>query len=104
LRFPGGPKHAKRDGCFDRRERIRGGTTTVLQHARISNTLHGKAADFIGVDEAAFPRDFGVFVRYHYDFLRKIADRYPTPPALTLAEVDEFLSRTRNRYRVTWLG
>jgi hypothetical protein len=63
-----------------------------------------KRADFIGVDEAAFPRDFGVFVRYHYDFLRKIADRHPTPPALTLAEMDEFLSRTRNRYRVTWLG
>lgn len=62
-----------------------------------------KRADFIGVDPAAFPRDFGVFVRYHFDFLRKIAARHPAPPALTLEELDEFLGQTRGRYPVAWL-
>src|SRR5712691_7477372 len=60
-------------------------------------------ADFIGVDEAAFPRDFGVFVRYHFDFLRKISSRHATPPALTLQELSEFLRQSRDRYQVAWL-
>jgi hypothetical protein len=60
--------------------------------------------DFIGVDEASYPRDFAVFVRYHFDFLRKISARYPDLPILTLEELTEFLSQTRDRYRVTWLG
>jgi hypothetical protein len=60
--------------------------------------------DFIGVDEAAFPRDFGVFVRYHFDFLRKISSRHAAPPALTPEQLSEFLSQSGNRYRVAWLG
>jgi len=63
-----------------------------------------KRGDFIGVDETSFPRDFAVFVRYHFDFLRKIPARHPSPPALTLKELDEFLSHTGERYRVAWLG
>ncbi len=59
--------------------------------------------DFIGVDEAAYPRDFGVFVRYHFDFLRKISSRHATPPALTLQELSEFLRQSRDRYQVAWL-
>jgi hypothetical protein len=59
--------------------------------------------DFIGVDEAAFPRDFGVFVRYHFDFLRKISSRQAIPPALTLKELSEFLGQSSDRYRVAWL-
>src|SRR5882724_2203363 len=61
-----------------------------------------KRGDFIGVDEAAFPRDFGVFVRYHFDLLRKISARHPSPPALTIDELNEFLRQTRGRYRVAW--
>jgi hypothetical protein len=61
-------------------------------------------ADFIGVDEASFPRDFAVFVRYHFDFLHKIRTRYPSPPALTLKELSEFLNQAGARYRVAWLG
>ena len=63
-----------------------------------------KRADFIGVDEASFPRDFAVFVRYHFDFLRKISARHPSPPAMTLDELNEFLTRAGEQYRVTWLG
>ncbi len=59
--------------------------------------------DFIGVDEASFPRDFAVFVRYHFDFLRKIPARHPSPPVLTLDELNEFLAQTRDRYRIAWL-
>jgi hypothetical protein len=62
-----------------------------------------KRGDFIGVDEAAFPRDFGVFVRYHFDFQRKISARHPSASALTLKELNEFLSQSPERYRVAWL-
>ncbi len=62
-----------------------------------------RRGDFIGVDEAAFPRDFGVFVRYHFDFQRKISARDPSPPVLTLEELNEFLGQADGRYRVAWL-
>jgi hypothetical protein len=62
-----------------------------------------KRGDFIGVDEAAFPRDFGVFVRYHFDFQRKMSARHPNASALTLKELNEFLSQSPERYRVAWL-
>jgi len=56
--------------------------------------LARKRGDFIGVvDPASFPRDFAVFVRYHFDFLHKIRTRYPSPPALTLQELNEFLNQ-----------
>jgi hypothetical protein len=63
-----------------------------------------RAGDFIGVDPRAFPRDFAVFARYHFDFLRKVAGREPLPPALSLNELGEFLGESRTRYRVQWLG
>jgi hypothetical protein len=60
-------------------------------------------AGFIGVDPKAFPRDFAVFVRYHFDFLRRIPARHPMPPPLTFAELERFLGETRGRYQVQWL-
>lgn len=62
-----------------------------------------KRGDFIGVDEAAFPRDFGVCVRYHFDFQRKMSARHPSASASTLKELNEFLSQSPERYRVAWL-
>src|SRR5712691_9804214 len=47
--------------------------------------------------------DFAVFIRYDFDFLHKIPARHPSPPALTLKELDEFLSQANDRYRVAWL-
>ncbi|HEY8201951.1 MAG TPA: hypothetical protein VII47_11415 [Actinomycetota bacterium] len=61
------------------------------------------SAGFIGVDPKAFPRDFAVFVRYHFDFLRRIPARHPMPPPLTFAELERFLGETRGQYRVQWL-
>jgi pimeloyl-ACP methyl ester carboxylesterase len=60
-------------------------------------------ACFIGVDPKAFPRDFAVFVRYHFDFLRRIPARHPMPSSLTFAELERFLAETRGRYGVQWL-
>jgi hypothetical protein len=56
---------------------------------------------FLGVDEAAFPRDFATFVHYH-DAMRRIPDRYPLPEAVSLGAFEEFLRQTRSRYAVTW--
>jgi hypothetical protein len=58
---------------------------------------------FIGVDQAAFPRDFAVYARYHDDLLKTIPSRHALPPALTLGELDQFLYTHAHRYRVTWI-
>jgi hypothetical protein len=68
----------------------------LLRYAR-------KRSAFVGVDERAYPRDFAVFVRYHFDLKRKIGTRYPLPPPLTLRELDRFLAETEGRYLVQWL-
>lgn len=57
---------------------------------------------FVGVDAKAYPRDFAVFVRYHYDLMEKIKARYPMPPPLTLKQLDDFLGATQGRYKVEW--
>ena len=57
---------------------------------------------FLGVDERAFPRDFAVFVRYHSELLRTIADRHPWPIPLSLDQVEQFLQTHAHRYRVEW--
>ena len=68
--------------------------------SRLEDTRHG---DFLGVDEAKYPMDFGSFIRYHTDFEAKITDRRPIPAALTLDELDQFASETKGRYRVKWI-
>jgi hypothetical protein len=80
-------------------------TLAILARASRSGTrAWERAAHPVRLDEASFTRDFAVFVRYHFDVLRKIPARHPSPPALTLKELDEFLSHTGERYRVAWLS
>jgi hypothetical protein len=79
------------------------GLVPISQWRRLFSRARERG-DFIGVDEASFPRDFAVFVRYHFDFLHKIRTRHPSPPALTLKELNEFLNQAREKYRVAWLG
>ena len=58
---------------------------------------------FIGVDPAAFPRDFAVYARYHDALLRIVPQRYPLPSPLTLAQFDQFLGINAHRYDVDWV-
>jgi hypothetical protein len=58
---------------------------------------------FVGVDPEAYPRDFGVFVRYNPDLKRKISVRYPIPSSLTLEDLEQFLAQSSGRYEVAWL-
>jgi hypothetical protein len=64
-------------------------------------TRHGT---FVGVDESAYPRDFGVYTRYHSDLIRKIEARYPMPVPLPVDELERFLAENEGRYRVQWGG
>lgn len=63
-------------------------------------TLRG---EFLGVDEAEYPRDFAVFARYHDALKTQIRSRYPMPAPLPLATLDAFLAEHGGRYRVQWL-
>lgn len=56
---------------------------------------------FVGVDEQEFPRDFGVFIRYHED-LKQTPARYPLPGPLGLDQLDAFLQEHGERYSVRW--
>src|SRR5262245_17801571 len=58
---------------------------------------------FVGVDPEAYPRDFGVFVRYNPDLKRKISARYPIPTSLSLEDLEQFLAQTSKRYQLDWL-
>lgn len=57
---------------------------------------------FLGVDEEAFPQDFASIARYH-EAMRRLPSRFPMPGALTLAQLDAFLSEQGGRYAVQWL-
>lgn len=57
---------------------------------------------FVGVDEAAYPRDFAVFARYYFDLRRKIQSRGPIVAPLELHQLDQFLAETQGRYPVQW--
>jgi hypothetical protein len=57
---------------------------------------------FVGVDTQAYPRDFGVFVRYNPDLKQKISARYPIPSPLTLKELEQFVARSTDQYQIMW--
>lgn len=57
---------------------------------------------FVGVDPDAYPRDFGVFVRYYTDLRRKIRVRYSMPPSLSLADLEQFLAESPGRHQIHW--
>jgi hypothetical protein len=67
----------------------------VLKRARTTGR-------FVGVDRAAFPRDFAVFLRFHRD-LTAVSARFPMPAPLTLAQLDTFLESAGHRFAVEWL-
>jgi hypothetical protein len=77
------------------------GLAAISQWRRVMQqaTQHGA---FVGVDPAAFPRDFAVFVRYYEALLKQVRARYPHPSTLTLKELDDFLSRHAGDYDVQW--
>jgi hypothetical protein len=78
------------------------GLTPVERWRRILRRAR-KEGVFVGVDERAYPRDFAVFVRYHFDLMRKIRSRHPMPPPLALNQLDAFLAQAHGRYAVQWL-
>jgi hypothetical protein len=49
-----------------------------------------RLGSLIGVDPQAYPRDFGVFVRYHYALRKAFKARYPLPGPLPLRELETF--------------
>jgi hypothetical protein len=75
------------------------GLASIERWRSLLERAHGS---LIGVDPNAYPRDFGVFVRYHYDLRRKFRSRYPIPAALSFADLDRFVAERGSRYAVTW--
>ena len=69
---------------------------SILSRAR-------KSGSFVGVDEAAYPYDLGLYFRFHLDLKNKISARLPMPEPLTLRQLDRFRSRNPDR-RVQWVG
>lgn len=61
------------------------GWRQALRHAR-------KVGAFVGVDPAAYPRDFAVFVRFHRE-LARIRDVHPLPLSLDLPTAEDFLAK-----------
>lgn len=72
-----------------------------IEHWRSILERAQKEGSFVGVDERKFPMDFRALVRYHLE-VKQIPTRYPMPPPLTLDQLETFLARDGNRYRVSW--
>ncbi len=58
--------------------------------------------DFIGMNEAKFPADFAVFIKYYTDLQKKITARYPIPEALTMDQLENFITRSSGNYSIKW--
>lgn len=61
-------------------------------------------ADFLGVDERSFPRDFATFIRYHTDLPTKIRARYELPQPMDLSEFDRLAREVGTVYPVSFEG
>jgi hypothetical protein len=72
-----------------------GGWRQLLRYAQSDGA-------FLGVDERTFPRDFGVYTRYHHDLIKRIRARYPWPSPAALKELDEFFAQERSG-SVQWI-
>jgi hypothetical protein len=68
------------------------GLTSVEHWRRILRRARKEGA-FIGVDESAYPRDFAVFARYHFDLKRKLHLCYPMAASADVESARRF-SRT----------
>lgn len=62
-----------------------------------------KHGDFVGIVED-FPRNFPALIQYNTELQRLIKARYPLPGALSLTELDKFITQAGDRFPVQWLG
>lgn len=58
---------------------------------------------FVGVDQHAYPQDFGTVARYNPALRRLPGPRFTMPPPLTLTDLDVFLDESGDAYAVRWL-
>jgi hypothetical protein len=77
------------------------GLPSIERWARVLGRARG-GGRFVGVDPAAFPRDFAAFLRFHRDLA--VSPRWPIPAPLTLTQLDAFLARAGHRFAVEWLA
>jgi hypothetical protein len=58
---------------------------------------------FVGVDQHAYPQDFGTVARYNPALRRLPGPRFTMPPPLTLTDLDVFLDESGDACAVRWL-
>ncbi len=76
--------------------------TPVREWKGILRRAREKGA-FVGVDEASYPYDLGLYFRFHLDLKKKMPIRLPLPPPLSLRQLDRFLARRRGDRGLRWL-
>ncbi|MDP9310048.1 MAG: hypothetical protein M3R24_03970 [Chloroflexota bacterium] len=78
------------------------GLPTITQWREVLQRAY-RRGEFLGVDEATFPRHFISITEYYNELRSKVAARYPMPAPLTLSQLDRFLEHSGDRYPVQWL-
>lgn len=58
--------------------------------------------EFVGVDTAAYPLDFGIYVRYHSALPDVIPSREPLLPPVSVDEFSSFAKEQSSRYPIKW--
>jgi hypothetical protein len=67
----------------------------ILKQAKIKG-------DFIGVDSAQYPLDFGIFLKYHSEILKKMSFYPHVPQPLSFDELEEFIQLHPGKYPFQW--
>lgn len=62
-----------------------------------------KRGDLIGTDPETFPRDIGIYGRYHAQLKAMILARYPLPGYLPVDRVAEGIQSAGGQYQVRWV-
>ena len=77
------------------------GLASIARWMGLANKARLKGS-LVGVDAKAYPRDFGVFVRYSYAVRERFRERFPMPAPLSLQEFDRFIAEHHGRHAVAW--
>ncbi|RUR75992.1 hypothetical protein ACF3DV_26395 [Chlorogloeopsis fritschii PCC 9212] len=77
------------------------GLASIEQWRSLLNRAH-KHGQFLGVNEQTYPNDLASFIR-HYTDMKNLDGRYPMPKALSLEQLDTFLTQAGRRYPVQWV-
>ncbi|MBI3311955.1 MAG: hypothetical protein HYZ88_00295 [Candidatus Omnitrophica bacterium] len=102
-------RYIQREGPFDEiyltlfANSVKGINQTTLRSWKSILRKARRKNGFLGIDEASYPYDLGVYFRFHLDLQDQMKQRLPLPKSLTVTRVERFFREHSRQYSVQWL-